>query len=105
MNGMMTYRSDDRGEHYCHGGSFVEDCESALRRIDIAKANAERDIIAALTRLRDICNAQIDRTVPMSVEAERDFDREYQTSIASVTDMVSEIAVHAECTITAELEG
>ena len=105
MNGMMTYRSDDRGEHYCHGGSFVEDCESALRRIDIAKANAERDIIAALTRLRDICNAQIDRTVPMSVEAERAFDREYQTSIASVTDMVSEIAVHAECTITAELEG
>lgn len=105
MNGMMTYRSDDRGEHYGHGGSFVDDCESALRRIDIAKANAERDIIAALTRLRDICGAQIDRTVPMSVEVQKAFDHEYKTSVASVTDMVSEIAVHAESTITAELEG
>ena len=105
MNGMMTYRSDDRGEHYGHGGSFIDDFESALRRIDIAKANAERDIIAALTRLRDICNAQIDRTVPMSVEVAKAFDSEYQTSVASVTDMVSEIAVHAESTITVELEG
>lgn len=85
--------------------SFIDDCEGALRRIDIAKANAERDIIAALTRLRDICGAQIDRTVPMSVEVAKAFDSEYQTSVASVTDMVSEIAVHAESTITAELEG
>ena len=105
MNGMMTYRSDDRGEHYGHGGSFIDDCESALRRIDIARANAERDIIAALTRLRDICNAQIDRTVPMSAEVQKAFDSEYQTSVASVCDMVGEIAVHAESTITAELEG
>jgi hypothetical protein len=85
--------------------SFIDDCESALRRIDIAKANAERDIIAALTRLRDICGAQIDRTVLMSFEVAKAFDSEYQTSVASVTDMVSAIAVHAESTITAELEG
>lgn len=103
---MMSMKdTTDRGEHYGHGGSFIDDCESALRRIDIAKANAERDIIAALTRLRDICGAQIDRTVPMSVEVEKAFDREYRTIVASVTDMVSEIAVHAESTITAELEG
>jgi hypothetical protein len=103
MHSMMTYRSDDRGENYC--GAFREDCESALRRIDIAKANAERDIIAALTRLRDICSAQIDRTVPMSTEVEKAFDAEYKVSVASVVDMVGELAVHAESTITAEMEG
>jgi hypothetical protein len=103
---IMTYRNDDeRGETFIRSADFVESADDALRAIECAKIRAEREIIAAITRLRDICNRQLDNVGAGNTATDNAISDQFVDLTNQAVDMVVEMACHAESAIHAEMEG